>query len=343
MYPLPGVVHDEATNTATATATDTTSRSAAVVRRAIMIKTEVNPGLPKPSTNDEVRSKFLNMIGIEAKLPAAASLTIQRDPSALLPSGMLLPASTTTAYPGEEGTIMMQLQSQQQLPPQTKHAFDASCWQLHTGHANPPRAAGAGAAHRSAVPCFTEALKYDRADDERYSPKRRKLVSPAGSSGSGGSSSSETSSLGSLDEDEDDSSSSSPTISSGGSSLASSNSNSSHSAMSTSSPPNALKKSKKKPKRSLAFRETVDVVPIPMRTEYSNRVKARMWSNASEIYQNAARNTIEFAAEGCVTVCVCVCAEVRALRCFVGLGCCCFVGASFLVQGPSVPSHVRLF
>ena len=54
----------------------------------------------------------------------------------------------------------------------------------------------------------------------------------------------------------------------------------------------------KKKKKSLSFHETVEVVPIPMRNEYSNRVKARLWSNAMEIQENAARNSMEFAHEG---------------------------------------------
>jgi hypothetical protein len=57
---------------------------------------------------------------------------------------------------------------------------------------------------------------------------------------------------------------------------------------------------KDKKKKSLSFVETVEVVPIPMRNEYSNRVKARLWSNAQEIQENAARNSLEFAHEGYV-------------------------------------------
>jgi len=53
-----------------------------------------------------------------------------------------------------------------------------------------------------------------------------------------------------------------------------------------------------KPKKRISFDTTVKVLPIPMRDEYSNRVRSRLWSNAVEIHQNATRNSIEFAAEG---------------------------------------------
>jgi hypothetical protein len=115
------------------------------------------------------------------------------------------------------------------------------------------------------VSSFAEALKYDRAEDERYSPKRRKTVhrSPDHTAAD------DASGLGSP-----------CSLNSSGSTSCGSHST--------------------KPKKTLGFRETVDVVPIPMRTEYSNRVKSRIWSTAAEIFQNAARNTIEFASEGYV-------------------------------------------
>jgi hypothetical protein len=58
------------------------------------------------------------------------------------------------------------------------------------------------------------------------------------------------------------------------------------------------KNSNKKRRGGIVFNETVRVVPIPQRTEYSPRVRHRIWSNSDEIQENAVRNTIEFASEG---------------------------------------------
>jgi len=54
--------------------------------------------------------------------------------------------------------------------------------------------------------------------------------------------------------------------------------------------------SKTKPK--IAFSNTVSVLPIPMRNEYSSRIQKRLWNDRLETSQNIARNTMEFAAEG---------------------------------------------
>ncbi len=51
-------------------------------------------------------------------------------------------------------------------------------------------------------------------------------------------------------------------------------------------------------KRRVSLNGNVAVIPIAQRTEYSSLVRERIWSSASELYQNAARNALEFAAEG---------------------------------------------
>ena len=40
------------------------------------------------------------------------------------------------------------------------------------------------------------------------------------------------------------------------------------------------------------------VLPIPSRLDYPPLIKQRLWSSATELYQNAARNSVEFASEG---------------------------------------------
>lgn len=58
---------------------------------------------------------------------------------------------------------------------------------------------------------------------------------------------------------------------------------------SVSSSESSSKAKKSKPKRC-TFDETVKVVPIPKRNEYSDRIRSRLWSNTIELYENAGRS-----------------------------------------------------
>jgi len=51
-------------------------------------------------------------------------------------------------------------------------------------------------------------------------------------------------------------------------------------------------------KRKVSLSKSVEVIPIPTRSEYSGHVKERLWSSATELHRNAARNSFEFASEG---------------------------------------------
>lgn len=48
----------------------------------------------------------------------------------------------------------------------------------------------------------------------------------------------------------------------------------------------------------IQFNAVVKAMPIPSHQDYSDRVKRLIWSNATEIRQNAQRNAREFAFEG---------------------------------------------
>jgi hypothetical protein len=49
--------------------------------------------------------------------------------------------------------------------------------------------------------------------------------------------------------------------------------------------------------RCVSFDAAVTVHPIPLRSQYSNRIRNSLWTPVSELQENAARNCVEFAAE----------------------------------------------
>jgi hypothetical protein len=51
-------------------------------------------------------------------------------------------------------------------------------------------------------------------------------------------------------------------------------------------------------KARVQFNENADVVRIPSRYQYSDRIRKVLWSNKHEIMENAERNIIEFESEG---------------------------------------------
>ena len=50
-------------------------------------------------------------------------------------------------------------------------------------------------------------------------------------------------------------------------------------------------------KKSVSFNETVDVVLIPTRKDFSKRISNQLWYKIDELYNMRRRNQIEFAAE----------------------------------------------
>lgn len=76
------------------------------------------------------------------------------------------------------------------------------------------------------------------------------------------------------------------------------NGQSSEAASLASSPSSVSSSSLSQKSAGVSFNTEVKVVPIPMRDEYSKRVKERLWTNSEDLHLNAQRNAYEFAAEG---------------------------------------------
>jgi len=63
-------------------------------------------------------------------------------------------------------------------------------------------------------------------------------------------------------------------------------------------------KARKNTDSRIQFNTVVRSMPIPSHQDYSDRVKRLLWSNGSEIRENAQRNAREFAFEGWSAKCV---------------------------------------
>ena len=61
--------------------------------------------------------------------------------------------------------------------------------------------------------------------------------------------------------------------------------------------PNSMN-SKLHRKKTVTINTIVDVVPIPMRKDYSKRINNRLWFKRDDLYNMMIRNKIEFLAEG---------------------------------------------
>jgi hypothetical protein len=198
----------------------------------------------RTATSDQVRSKFLQKIGID--VPRSAQSDTSR------------PQSPTSA-------VSLDVASSPQSP--------KSSW-VH------PR--------NQRVQCFREGLKYDKSADLAYNLKRQRKEQRR------------------LDQvqqlqllDQSYCSRYQPRCGDLSESYSSSCSDTTLSTVATSfdDVPHSMLS---KPKKRTMFNEEVSVVPIPMRSEYSHRIKSRLWANAQEIHENAARNALEFATEGYV-------------------------------------------
>ena len=51
-------------------------------------------------------------------------------------------------------------------------------------------------------------------------------------------------------------------------------------------------------KKGVRFNDMVEVRYVPLHSDYSQRVRQKYWNSAQELWDMAARNSLEFASEG---------------------------------------------